>query len=92
MASGTLFHFFHFIISLHFYSFYLISISFYSILILFNTYFNYCSHLHKQTPPICHSDFRAPNIFIFSFDPEAPVVAKVADFGLSQQVMINNDQ
>eukprot|EP00026_Physarum_polycephalum_P002251 Phypoly_transcript_02256.p1 GENE.Phypoly_transcript_02256~~Phypoly_transcript_02256.p1 ORF type:complete len:947 (+),score=114.19 Phypoly_transcript_02256:323-2842(+) len=44
------------------------------------------SHLHKQTPPICHSDLRAPNIFVASLDEDAAVVGKVADFGLAQQV------
>eukprot|EP00026_Physarum_polycephalum_P000536 Phypoly_transcript_00537.p1 GENE.Phypoly_transcript_00537~~Phypoly_transcript_00537.p1 ORF type:complete len:1451 (+),score=177.67 Phypoly_transcript_00537:50-4354(+) len=43
------------------------------------------SHLHKQTPPICHSDLRAPNIFVASLDEDADVIGKVADFGMAQQ-------
>ena len=34
-------------------------------------------------PPLIPSPSRSPNIFLSSLNPEAPVVAKVADFGLS---------
>lgn len=40
--------------------------------------------LHQVTPPIVHRDLRSPNIFLVSTDPDAPVCAKVADFGLSR--------
>jgi len=43
-------------------------------------------YLQSISPPICHRDLRSPNIFISSFDVNAPVCAKVADFGMSQQV------
>ncbi|KAH3743624.1 leucinerich repeat kinase [Pelomyxa schiedti] len=41
------------------------------------------SYLHSLHPPVIHRDLRSPNIFIKTLDPEAPVRAKVADFGLS---------
>eukprot|EP00026_Physarum_polycephalum_P000182 Phypoly_transcript_00182.p1 GENE.Phypoly_transcript_00182~~Phypoly_transcript_00182.p1 ORF type:complete len:2033 (+),score=208.26 Phypoly_transcript_00182:30-6101(+) len=44
------------------------------------------SYLHSQSPAICHSDLRAPNIFLASLDEDSPVIAKVADFGLSRQL------
>jgi len=40
-------------------------------------------YLQAFTPPIVHRDLRSPNIFIESLDVNAPVCAKVADFGLS---------
>jgi len=43
-------------------------------------------HLQSITPPIIHRDLRSPNILMVSKDPEAAVVAKVADFGLAQSV------
>lgn len=43
-------------------------------------------HLQAVTPPIIHRDLRSPNVLMVSRDPNAPVVAKVADFGLAQSV------
>ncbi|KAN0024719.1 hypothetical protein ACTFIV_009128 [Dictyostelium citrinum] len=42
-------------------------------------------YMQNQNPPIVHRDLRSPNIFLQSLDENAPVCAKVADFGLSQQ-------
>jgi serine/threonine protein kinase len=39
--------------------------------------------LQSFVPPIVHRDLRSPNIFLVSLDENAPVVAKVADFGLA---------
>jgi len=39
--------------------------------------------LHSLSPPLIHRDLRSPNVFIVSHDHAQPVVAKVADFGLS---------
>lgn len=42
--------------------------------------------LQGVTPPIVHRDLRSPNIFLVSADENAPICAKVADFGLSRHV------
>ncbi|EGC33244.1 hypothetical protein DICPUDRAFT_49056 [Dictyostelium purpureum] len=42
-------------------------------------------YMQNQNPPIVHRDLRSPNIFLVSLNEDAPVCAKVADFGLSQQ-------
>ncbi|GAM17642.1 hypothetical protein SAMD00019534_008170 [Acytostelium subglobosum LB1] len=42
-------------------------------------------YMQALNPPIVHRDLRSPNIFICSLHEDAPVVAKIADFGLSQQ-------
>jgi len=42
--------------------------------------------LHSHSPPILHRDLRSPNIFLATTDEDAPVRAKVADFGLSRMV------
>ena len=42
-------------------------------------------YLHTTTwPPIIHRDLKSPNVLIDSLDEKAEVIAKVADFGLSQ--------
>jgi serine/threonine protein kinase len=49
---------------------------------------NGVKHLHSIVPPIVHRDLRSPNVFLvnlLSFDENATVNAKVADFGLSRQ-------
>ncbi len=43
-------------------------------------------HLHSLTPPLLHRDLRSPNVFLMSLDEGADVIAKVADFGLAQQL------
>ena len=40
-------------------------------------------YLHSLVPPVIHRDLRSPNIFLLSLDESAPVIAKVADFGLA---------
>lgn len=40
--------------------------------------------LHNSSPPLLHRDLKSPNVLLASRDPTAPVVAKVADFGLTQ--------
>ncbi|KAH3756512.1 leucinerich repeat kinase [Pelomyxa schiedti] len=40
-------------------------------------------YLHSLHPPVVHRDLRSANIFIQTLDTEAPVRAKLADFGLS---------
>ncbi|KAH3760195.1 leucinerich repeat kinase [Pelomyxa schiedti] len=45
-------------------------------------------YLHQLKPhPILHRDLRSPNIFLFSLDLEAPIHAKLADFGLATWVL-----
>ena len=42
-------------------------------------------YLHTTSwPPIIHRDLKSPNVLIDSLDEHAEVIAKVADFGLSQ--------
>lgn len=40
-------------------------------------------YLHSVNPPVVHRDLKSPNILLASHDPEAVIVAKVTDFGLS---------
>jgi len=44
---------------------------------------NGMSFLHSAKPPIVHRDLKSPNVLLASTDYNAPVVAKVSDFGLS---------
>jgi len=39
--------------------------------------------LHSAKPPIIHRDLKSPNVLMAAISVNAPVVAKVADFGLS---------
>lgn len=41
--------------------------------------------LHSQFPPIAHLDVKTPNVLISSLDPGAYAVAKLSDFGTSEQ-------
>ena len=41
------------------------------------------NYMHTRNPPILHMDLKSPNILLASLSPSAPVVAKLADFGLS---------
>ena len=45
--------------------------------------------LHTTTPPIIHRDLKTPNILMASNLSFSPVVAKVADFGLSSTLVQN---
>jgi len=45
-------------------------------------------HLHEASPPLVHKDLKSPNILLVSFHPKAPVMAKVADFGLSSRLYV----
>jgi len=42
--------------------------------------------LHSTEPPLLHRDIKSPNILLAATNPNAFVVAKVADFGLTGQV------
>lgn len=42
--------------------------------------------LHSLKPPIIHNDLKSPNVLLASTDPDAPVVAKISDFGLSMRM------
>jgi len=42
--------------------------------------------MHSLRPPIIHNDLKSPNVLLSSLDPEAPVVAKISDFGLSMRM------
>lgn len=44
------------------------------------------TELHGRTPPLIHRDLKTPNILLASLDPNAPVVAKITDFGTSLQL------
>ena len=57
------------------------SFSFISFFFFLTQYFRF---LHGFVPPIIHRDLKSPNILMCSKgDSSVPVVAKVADFGLS---------
>lgn len=45
--------------------------------------------LHSRSPPILHRDLKTPNVFVASIEPGAPVMAKVADFGLASRLFIS---
>lgn len=40
-------------------------------------------YMHNLEPALIHRDLKSPNILLMSTDPDAPVIAKVADFGLT---------
>lgn len=42
--------------------------------------------LHGLNPPLCHSDLKCPNCMMVDWNPQADVVAKVSDFGLSSRL------
>jgi serine/threonine protein kinase len=42
-----------------------------------------CTFLHSTSPPVMHRDLKSPNILLADVSPEAEVVAKVCDFGVS---------
>lgn len=41
------------------------------------------NYLHSQKPILVHMDLKSPNILLESTDLNAPIIAKIADFGLS---------
>eukprot|EP01104_Vermistella_antarctica_P020132 TRINITY_DN840_c0_g1_i1.p1 TRINITY_DN840_c0_g1~~TRINITY_DN840_c0_g1_i1.p1 ORF type:complete len:1486 (-),score=419.48 TRINITY_DN840_c0_g1_i1:95-4552(-) len=40
--------------------------------------------MHSFRPPVMHRDLRSPNVLLSSLDVSAPIVAKIADFGLAR--------
>jgi serine/threonine protein kinase len=42
-----------------------------------------CAFLHNTSPPVMHRDLKSPNILLADLTPEAAVVAKLCDFGVS---------
>ena len=42
------------------------------------------NYLHSRVPAILHNDVRSPNVFLVDLHLEAPVVAKLADYGLAR--------
>eukprot|EP01114_Cavostelium_apophysatum_P022155 TRINITY_DN7922_c0_g2_i4.p1 TRINITY_DN7922_c0_g2~~TRINITY_DN7922_c0_g2_i4.p1 ORF type:complete len:1489 (-),score=439.35 TRINITY_DN7922_c0_g2_i4:127-4593(-) len=46
-------------------------------------------YLHSYQPPLLHRDLKSPNILLASMNENAPVVAKVSDFGTSMQLFIS---
>ncbi len=48
-------------------------------------------YLHSLSPPVIHRDLRSPNVFLMRLHESAPgVLAKVADFGLAQSLVISS--
>jgi serine/threonine protein kinase len=41
------------------------------------------AYLHSASPPLLHRDLKSPNVLLSSHEWNAPVVAKIADFGLT---------
>eukprot|EP01098_Paradermamoeba_levis_P004984 TRINITY_DN2117_c0_g1_i4.p1 TRINITY_DN2117_c0_g1~~TRINITY_DN2117_c0_g1_i4.p1 ORF type:complete len:1636 (+),score=493.61 TRINITY_DN2117_c0_g1_i4:118-5025(+) len=46
--------------------------------------------LHSQNPPLLHRDLKTPNVFLAATTIEAPVRAKVADFGFSSRLYVES--
>jgi len=44
-------------------------------------------YLHDQVPPIAHLDMKGPNILLCSLDTDAPICAKIADFGTAEPII-----
>jgi len=42
-----------------------------------------CAFLHNTSPPVMHRDLKSPNILLADLSPQASVVAKLCDFGVS---------
>eukprot|EP01096_Ripella_sp_DP13-Kostka_P001529 TRINITY_DN1180_c0_g1_i1.p1 TRINITY_DN1180_c0_g1~~TRINITY_DN1180_c0_g1_i1.p1 ORF type:complete len:945 (+),score=366.35 TRINITY_DN1180_c0_g1_i1:425-2836(+) len=49
---------------------------------------NGMAFLHGISPPIFHRDMKSPNCLVADHRPGSPVVAKVADFGLSARLFV----
>ena len=42
------------------------------------------NYLHTRKPAIIHNDVRSPNVFLVELRADAPIVAKLADYGLAR--------
>jgi serine/threonine protein kinase len=49
-------------------------------------------YLHSRSPPILHRDLKTPNVMVCHdfMNPKASVIAKIADFGLSEKLYVAN--
>jgi serine/threonine protein kinase len=45
--------------------------------------------LHGISPPLLHRDLKSPNVLIMGHADGSPVIAKVADFGLSSRLFVD---
>ena len=45
--------------------------------------------LHGINPPLIHRDLKSPNVLVMIPDMDAPVIAKIADFGLSSRLFVD---
>lgn len=43
--------------------------------------------LHSLDPPLLHRDLKTPNVMLASSDARDPAVAKIADFGLTKELL-----
>ena len=48
--------------------------------------------LHSMNPPLLHRDLKSPNVLVMKFEDGAKVIAKVADFGLSSRLFVDQLQ
>ena len=48
--------------------------------------------LHGISPPLLHRDLKSPNVLIVDHSDGSPVIAKVADFGLSSRMFVDQLQ
>lgn len=45
--------------------------------------------LHSINPPLLHRDLKSPNVLVSDWTKGSPVIAKVADFGLSSRLFVD---
>ena len=45
-------------------------------------------YMHKLSPPYLHRDLKSPNILMCSNTVNAPIIAKLADFGTAVQLIV----
>ena len=50
---------------------------------------NGMAFLHGISPPLLHRDLKSPNVLIVDHKDHTPVIAKVADFGLSSRLFVD---